>query len=281
MVKSSVGCGGLNRSLFVGFTQYNPRFAPVTIQCAHNFHTSRMSFVDSSKHERILTSDRVSSVLNKLDEEVDDDDLRRVKSQRKLKLNKSLLRPPKKILDDASQGIYDALGGDLADCINDYLMKNQIFRSRSTSRSSLMSDTVVDISTVSLNQDQSHAHAYWSSEPIEYMLKNMLEASKQHIISRHEAMKKSTMTARTPTIEKEQAAKKEKVAHDPMESYVLALRMEKNLTDKLQRFEGKFRSHIIRTINMRRVPRIYFAADKNTKFLLEQLKAVADMVAEK
>lgn len=143
-------------------------------------------------------------------------------------------------------------------------MKNVLFSSKSTN--SMTSDNVVEISTVSLNQDQSHAHAYWSSEPIETMLKNLILAGKQHVFLQHQSAKPQDLQ------------KFASIAPvDAREGYQLALKMEKNLSTKLQRYEGKFRSHIIRTINMRRVPRIFFAADKDTKMLIEQLKAIAEL----
>lgn len=206
---------------------------------------SRLSFGTSGEVDKIMESVRVSSVINQVDASFDGSDAHRGQSQRKLKLNKSLRRPAKVVLDQASKGLHESMGQELADCMNDYLFNNSIVRSNRRIVDS--SEHLVEISTVSLNQDESHAHAFYTSEPFEAILQLMIKesGSGEHV--------------------------------DSSKNFQLAKRMEKNLTKKLAVLEGKFRSHIIRTINLRRVPRIFFAPDSSTRALLRQLEAIADL----
>lgn len=242
--------------------------------CWRPFHQSSPVFFDKRHADRLLESQKVTSLLDHLDENVDGDDLRRVRSERKLKLNKSLLQPRKKILSPAAQGAMDAFGSRLADDMNIYLSKNILFRPRREKDARFISrmtgDQVVEISTVSLNQDQSHAHAYWSSEPITIMLQKLVAASQQYVIQSHR-----------PEVARNIQRKTQVGPQDPLKCYEFAQRAESRLTKKLQDREGGFRSHIIRTINMRRVPRIFFAPDKSTKMLMAQLKAIVDMHTER
>eukprot|EP01033_Poteriospumella_lacustris_P009299 gene9299-6661_t len=242
--------------------------------CWRPFHHSSTAFFDKRHSDRLLESQKVTSLLDHLDENVDTDDLRRVRSERKLTLNKSLLQPRKKILSPASQGQMDAFGDRLADDMNLYLSKIILFRPRRENDARFVSrmtgDQVVDITTVSLNQDQSHAHAYWSSEPITIMLQKLVAASQQYMIQSHR-----------PEVAQSIQRKAHVGPKHPLQCYEFAQRAESRLTKKLQDREGGFRSHIIRTINMRRVPRIFFAPDKSTKMLMAQLKAIVDLHTER
>lgn len=205
------------------------------LRCLHTPTTN-----DNST-QKTMNTDRVTSILSQLDN--DNEKVDKGRGRAKTKLNKSLVKPAKRELDDASRGIQEALGEDLAQTMNEYLQENALFRTRKNLKNS-SSDSLVEITTVSLNKDESHAHAYWTSEPVLSLLTQMIQNC-------------TTM--------------------DTKRNYEVALRVEKNVSARLQRFEGKFRSNIIRTINMRRVPRIFFAADASTKLLIEKLKSMKDM----
>jgi ribosome-binding factor A len=213
-----------------------------------------MRLQSSITKSRLFSTEKIfspsSSVMGVLDSQLNEEDLLKSKFLRRSKLNKSLAKPQKIVLDESSEGILDALAGELEDAINDYLNKNSIFVSGPTKQSlPISSNQLVEITRLRLNQDCSHAHAYWSSSPIEILLEKMLEKSK------------------------EQTKQTQKVDSQSMQRHhQIGIRMEKKVTDVLQFHEGKFRSHIIRSINLRRVPRIFFAPDNRYKLLLDQLQ---------
>ena len=95
---------------------------------------------------------------------------------------------------------------------------------------------LVEISSVRLNQDYSHAHAKWRSRFVEDIL--------------------------TKFQEKELTDRDIKFTE----------KMIANINDVLQRSEGKFRSNVVKSYNFRRVPRMYFQPDEVIEDLVKVLK---------
>lgn len=136
-------------------------------------------------------------------------------------------------LDDASKGVLEATGMDIMDVMNELLSSDQF---HNVFKGTECAADVVEIIEVKLNRDCSHAHAFWSSKLVEVFLTNLLE--------------------------RPLSAQQVKVAE----------KMGANMTNILQRHEAKFRSEIIKTINFRRVPRVYFRQEKTIDDLLLLLK---------
>lgn len=91
------------------------------------------------------------------------------------------------------------------------------------------------IEIVTTNRDASHAYAHWRSEPIEKYLKQLEFNKSIETLQRGEKLIKKT-------------------------------------TENLQSHESKFRSSMIKVINLRRVPRIYFKHSEAIQVLLDNLK---------
>ncbi len=157
--------------------------------------------------------------------------------RQRCKISKPLEKPPKLIFDKASQGMSEAIAGDIMDKMNDALESNSFIR---LFKGVDYAAQVVEISSVRLNQDYSHAHVTWTSEYMEELLKGL-----KH---KHLSMKEVRFTEQ----------------------------MLSNLNAILERNEGKFRSHFIRTFNFRRVPRIYFQHDPKLQNIVDELKYLAN-----
>eukprot|EP01039_Chlorochromonas_danica_P005882 gene5882-6477_t len=157
-----------------------------------------------------------------------------VASSKRYKLNKSLVAPEKEQITSQMDGILGATADEIMDDMNEVLDSPQfssIFGNKFTS----LSDAL-EISSLVLNKDVSHAHARWHSPIIAGFIDSLV--------------------------------KKEEVTKAQL---LLAQKMASNITRRLQSNEGKFRSHIIRTINFRRVPRIFFRASHTIETLLDKL----------
>jgi len=165
-------------------------------------------------------------------------------------LRKTLRSPAKKVLDSTSEGISEATSQDLTDFMNEYLEKNKVFKSKGEPWAIKTSD-YLEITECDLNQDYSHCHAQWSCPAFDHLLKQLLKVDKSQSCA--ESMSQVSF----------------------QERYNMAKKVEKKMNLILERLEGKFRSHIIREVNLRRVPRIFFVADKRTTLMLEQLKRAA------
>lgn len=140
---------------------------------------------------------------------------------------------PKMELDNASKGILESTGMDIMDVMNESLRSDEFYNVFKGTDSAA---DVVEIIEVKLNRDRSHAHAVWKSRVIELFLDNLL-----------------TKSLTPPDIK-------------------VAEKMVTSMTNILQRHEAKFRSRIIRTINFRRVPRVYFTHSQSLTDLLTLLK---------
>lgn len=153
--------------------------------------------------------------------------------RQRAKISQPLEKPPKLVLDDASQGMMEAIADDIMDNMNDALNSNDFI---GVFKGVDYASQVVEISAVKLNQDYSHAHITWRSSYIEDVL---IQFQTKDLTDRDVKM---------------------------------AEKMTKNITDILQLHEGKFRSHMIRNFNFRRVPRIYIQPDEYIEDLLKVLK---------
>jgi len=144
------------------------------------------------------------------------------------KLVKGLVTPEKKLLSVASQGMLEATSEDVRDVLNDVLDSSALDR---LFRGSRKASHVVEVSSVVLNQDYSHAHAHWRSPFMEQFVEAVYR-------------------------EKGEAEAKR-----------MAKKACLYVTTKLQRAEPLFRSMIIKKMDFRRVPRVLFAPEDADMFL--------------
>lgn len=215
------------------------------ISASQNYQPSKRDF-SSDNFER-----KGKSVLEHLDGSDTASRSKQDRFSRQANTLRKTLRPPsKKVLDSTSSGISEATSQDLADFMNDYLENNKVFKSKGEAWAIKTSD-YLEITECDLNQDYSHCHAQWSCPAFDHLLKQLLKVDKNQ----------------------SSAAGMSQVSFQ--ERYTMAKRMVNKMNLILQRLEGKFRTQIIREVNLRRVPRIFFAADKRTTLMLEQLKRAA------
>lgn len=99
--------------------------------------------------------------------------------------------------------------------------------------------------------DYSHAHTFWRSPAIEIFIKLIIQDLLTKKITDPEVIKKKIDTVR---------------------------RMEAKVSEQLQLNEGRMRSHLIKTINFRRVPRLLFESDTSIKILVEKLQHIHNVV---
>lgn len=135
------------------------------------------------------------------------------------KLRQPLATKKKAILDVPSQGRLEATCEDVLDNMNETLASSALTNIFKGVRDASM---VIEIVHVDMNMDYSHAYAHWEST----ILKDFMA-----------------------TVSKEK---------DHEESQRLALQMEKQITSKLQKLEPVFRSKIVKKMDFKRVPRIFF-----------------------
>jgi len=155
---------------------------------------------------------------------------------RPLRMRGKISKPLEKTemeLDTASKGMLEATGMDLMDVMNETLRSDEF---HNVFKGTERAFDVVEIVEVKVNRDCSHAHALWKSKFVELFLNNLMN--------------------RTLTPQEIKIAEK----------------MISNMTNILQRHEAKFRSQIIKTINFRRVPRVYFKHEKSLDDLILYLK---------
>jgi ribosome-binding factor A len=143
------------------------------------------------------------------------------------------LEKPRLELDDASKGMLDSTGLEVMDVMNEALQTDEFYQIFKGTESAA---DVVEIIDVKMNRDFSHAHAFWRSKVVEMCFENLLAKNL------------------APTDIK------------------IAEKMLLNMTNILQRNEAKFRSHMVRRINFRRVPRIYFKHEKPLEDMLTLIK---------
>lgn len=157
-----------------------------------------------------------------------------VASSKRFKLNKSLVAPEKEQITSQMDGILGATAEEIMDDMNEALESAQ-FATIFGNKFASLSDAL-EISSLVLNKDISHAHARWHSPIIAGFVDSLVKREDISLAQLH-----------------------------------LARKMTNNISRRLQSNEGKFRSHIIRTINFRRVPRIFFRPSHTIEGLLESL----------
>lgn len=139
---------------------------------------------------------------------------------REQKLSRPLKTPQKQTPSPLGLGILEATASDITDDLNLALTSTSL---RSLFANKADPSQVVTITEVVVNKDCSHADARWDSPH----LTEFIEA----------------LSRRSPPDEAE---------------YRLVCKMTKNLTQRLQAKESKFRTHLIKTMTFRRVPRVFF-----------------------
>jgi ribosome-binding factor A len=174
----------------------------------------------------------IDKTLSLLDDPSLEDDRSRPVRQRG-KISKPLEKPPKLVFDKASQGMSEAIADDMMDNMNDALGSNAFI---GVFKGTDYASQIVEVSSVRFNQDYSHAHVTWTSDYLEQIFN---ELKKKQLSSREVRFSGQMLS---------------------------------NINNILQRNEGKFRSHFIRTFNFRRVPRIYFQHDQKLENIMIELK---------
>jgi ribosome-binding factor A len=135
------------------------------------------------------------------------------------KLRMGLLAKKKGILDNASQGRLETTCEDVMDNMNETLASSALINVFKGVKDASM---VIEIAHVEINMDYSHATAHWESE----ILMNFVDSVRTE--------------------------------NGPEDALKLALKMETKITAKLQKLEPLFRTRIVKQMDFRRVPRIYF-----------------------
>lgn len=155
------------------------------------------------------------------------------------KLNVPLVKEEKIVRSDPrSDGVLEATAEEVMDDLNQALTTSQLANIFKFVRNT---SEVMEITKVVLNKDLSHADASWHSDYLEGFLRHLLL--------------KDGLSA---------------------SDLRLGKKMLKNVTNKLQSSEGKFRSHIIRSMNFRRVPRIFFRPGRRMDDALERIEVQLD-----
>ena len=129
----------------------------------------------------------------------------------------------------------------------------------------LKTSKVVEIDYVFINKDVSHVTAYWKSDMVNVLVnelskKQKLERDMERIERYDEDMKnlKSDRFGSNYNIKTNIKSIRNGNDKGVFDSSVVLARAEKHVTKSLQGKEGKFRSHLIRHIEFRRVPRLFF-----------------------
>lgn len=135
------------------------------------------------------------------------------------KLRQSLVAKTKGVLDIQSQGRLEATCEDVLDVMNETLASSALINVFKGVKDASM---VIEIAHVDMNMDYSHAYAHWESE----LLTKFVDS-----------------------------VRKERGQEDAM---ALAVKMESKITSKLQKLEPVFRTKIIKKMEFKRVPRIFF-----------------------
>eukprot|EP01031_Cornospumella_fuschlensis_P038373 gene38374-46638_t len=150
------------------------------------------------------------------------------------KLNQSLEPKQKVKVSSETNGVLQATALELVDDLNAALATPQL---SSLFRSVPNASEVLEISKVVLNRDMSHADAFWTSKISVAFIE--------------------TLSAKD-SITKQDVAAANSMVH--------------NINNKLQARESKFRSHIIKSFDFRRVPRVFFRPDAKLEQQLRTLE---------
>ncbi len=134
-----------------------------------------------------------------------------------------------------NDGILEATALDIMDNMNAALASEKL---SNIFRKVGPTSEVLEISFVKINRDCSHVDASWSSSALKGFVENLYSNS----------------------------ACSAKELH-------LAQKMTKNITHTLQKNESKFRSYLLKHINFRRVPRMFFQPQGALTALLQRFEA--------
>jgi hypothetical protein len=155
-------------------------------------------------------------------------------------------------LDASSKGFLEMEALQIQEILNDSLQMDDI--SSKIIPSGKVRGKIADISEffeftgVKLNRDASHADTLWSSSYLEKFYQSLAD----------EPVPRYTKTS---------------YSKEDLDRFKAKL---KDFSDVLQKNEGKFRTQVIRKMNFRRVPRIFFHPDPKLKRLLSELKYKLD-----
>ena len=129
----------------------------------------------------------------------------------------------------------------------------------------LQTSKVVEIDYVHLNKDVSHVTAYWKSDMVNVLVselskKQKLEKDMEKIERYDEEMLNLKKDDVGSNYNSKTHIKSIRNGNDKgvFDSSVVLARAEKHVTKSLQGKEGKFRSFIMKHIEFRRVPRVFF-----------------------
>ena len=186
------------------------------------------------KFAKISTSQKVFSRNSRVDNLLENIDIAASSPTAKIsprrKLKSSLEKPTVKSLPVSAQGQLDSFGEELADILNDALASKDL---ANTFRGTSVSADVIEINEVNVNQDASHVTAYWSSR----------------LLNEFVAM-----------IKKEEEVNPQEKRNNKSDALVIWDRGVRIINQKLRLREPQFRSYLIKKVDFRRVPRIFFAA---------------------
>jgi ribosome-binding factor A len=196
------------------------------------------------------TSDVQNATIVKVSSMLDDQFVvndRKKPIHERSKLSKPLAKPPILELSPQSVGLLEKSGVEVLDIIMDALAELDF-----TEVLPSVSDPTefIEIKKVKLNPDCSHADTYWTSEILMDYYRNLL--LKRDINS--------------PSLNFT-----DQLCYNLEDTQKLKSKVFR-LTKLLQKYEGFFRSKIVRKINFRRVPRVVFHPDPKMKRLLQKLE---------
>ncbi|RYH09249.1 hypothetical protein EON65_40315 [archaeon] len=150
------------------------------------------------------------------------------------KLNQSLQPKEKVKVNSETNGILEATALELVDDLNAALATPQL---SSLFRSVPNILEVIEISKVILNKDMSHVDAFWVCKISSVFIQTL---SKKDNITKQDV--------------------------------IVAKNMVQNINGKLQKQEARFRSHMIKSFDFRRVPRVFFRPDLKLQQQLGELE---------
>ena len=143
--------------------------------------------------------------------------------KQRVKLTRSLEKEAARDIGDRGRGTLEAIGDEIADIINESLRSNKF---ADTFRRVRDPTPFIEIVKVVVNRDLSHADAYWISPVIH----------------------KFAYSCRESLGEKKEQA--------------LLKKMSKYINERLQTRESRFRTEVMRAMQFKRVPRIFFHKKK-------------------
>lgn len=160
-----------------------------------------------------------TDLINRLDSQAKDG---AVQKKDRIKLNRSLQQKAKPALGAAGVGILEHTAEEISDYLNEALASAKLCDMFKGVRKA---SNIVEISECIINQDFSHVTAYWSSDLANDFTKFL--------------NKKGT-------------------SQTSLDADKLAERLNHTVTKTLQSCEGVFRAHIMKKMEFRRVPRVFF-----------------------